>query len=367
MSHLTIGVEEEFHLADPVTRKTSGTSDQVMDEVRSGSVLAGQLETELHLSMIETCTTICDSLGEVRTELGRLRGDLVDTAERAGQLLASAGTLPVLGTSSPDVVRNERYVQIESLHGGIVGEMSTCGTHVHVAVPDRAAGVQVMNRVRRWLPALLALSAGSPFWDGRDTGFASYRTVLWGRWPSATMPEPFDDVAQYDAVIEAMIESGAILDVGQVYWDVRLSADHPTIEFRVADAALTLDDAVLQAGLCRALVQTALVETEAGDPVPSYRPELLRAAKWRAARYGISDNLLDLDARTQVPAATELESLVRHVTPALEDTGDLVAVQELTDTVLSRGDSASLQRAVHAERRRWTDVVDMVAARTRGI
>lgn len=362
----TVGIEEEFHLVDPVTRRTVGAAEEVAATLADhhGHV-APQVELELHLSMIETVSEVCRTLTEIRRQITTLRARLVRAATAEGQTLAAAGTLPLLGTREPDVVRTDRYIQIADLHAGIVNEMTTCGTHVHVGFEDRDLAVAVMNRLRRWLPALLALSAGSPFWDRRDTGFASYRTVLWGRWPSATLPEPFTSAAQYDAVVAAMIDSGAVLDAGQIYWDLRLSREHPTLEFRIADVSLTVDDAVLQAGLCRALAWTARRAVEAESPEPTYRPELLRAAKWRAARYGLADCLLDLDARQPVPAATELATLLAHCRAALEDSGDYEEVSDLLAGVLVRGDSAALQRRAHRRRGRLEDVVDMVAAATR--
>jgi carboxylate-amine ligase len=362
----TVGIEEEFQLVDPATRRTGDGAEEIAAAVENrGREVAAQVEREIHMSMIETASKPCETLVEIRQQVMALRTELLLAAAEQGQTLAAAGTLPLLGTHDPQVVRTDRYIQIADLHAGIVNEMSTCGTHVHVGFDDRDLAVAVMNRLRRWLPALLALSAGSPFWDGRDTGFASYRTVLWGRWPSATLPEPFESAAQYDAIVEAMITSGAVLDKGQIYWDLRLSVENPTLEFRIADVGLTVDDAVLQAGLCRALAWTERRAVEAGEPERFYRPELLRAAKWRAARYGLSDQLLDLDERTQVPAATELATLIEHVRPALEDSGDYEEIGTLVKQVLTRGNSASLQRQAYGRRGRLEDVVDMVAAATR--
>jgi carboxylate-amine ligase len=361
----TIGVEEEFHVVDPVTRRIVPRAPEVLGRIDPlGGLNGAQFQSEIHRTMVETCTTICTELSQAAAQLQALRDTLKGTASEQGLRIAAAGSLPIRATVDTLEDSDDRYNRISELHGEIVAAMSTCGTHVHIGVDDRDQAVQVMNRVRRWLPALLALSASSPFWDGHDTGYASYRTIVWGRWPSAHIPEPFIDAAQHDAVVSALIDSGAILDRGQIYWDVRLSAAHPTLEFRVADVPMTVDETILQAGLCRALVQTALHQIEARDEESQYRPELLRAAKWRAARYGMDDRLLDLDALRLVPAREEVMGLLTHVADALAQSGDTDLVTTLMERTLRDGTGAARQRAQFLVAGSAESVVDMVVDAT---
>lgn len=365
MSTATIGVEEEFHVVDPVTRRIVPNAREVLGTIAPLNGMSGaQFQSEIHRTMVETCTTVCTDLPKAAAQLQALRDTLKGAAAEQGLRIAAAGSLPMRATVDTLEDSDDRYSQISELHGEIVAAMSTCGTHVHVGVADRDVAVQVMNRVRRWLPALLALSASSPFWDGHDTGYASYRTIIWGRWPSANIPEPFTDAAQHDAVIEALIDSGAILDRGQIYWDVRLSAAHPTLEFRIADVPMTVNETILQAGLCRALVQTALHQIDSRDAESQYRPELLRAAKWRAARYGMADRLLDLDARRLVPAREEAMGLLAHVTDALAESGDTELVTTLMEGTLRDGTGAARQRTEFRVSKSPEAVVDMVIEAT---
>jgi carboxylate-amine ligase len=248
-------------------------------------------------------------------------------------------------------------------YGLVAGDQLTCGAHVHVAVGSRAEAVAVIDRVRPWLAVLLALSANSPFWSGADTGYASYRSISWGRWPTAGPTARFGDETSYDRIVDELIASGAALDRGMIYFDVRVSARYPTVEFRVADVGQEIADSVLLAGLCRALVSTASSAGDDTDPPLA----LLRAAAWRAARYGLADELVDvLDARLR-PAVDLLDRLLDALTPALRESGEETVIRNGIEQVVRRGTGAELQRADLARRGRPSDVVSAAAARTAAV
>ena len=243
--------------------------------------------------------------------------------------------------------------------GLTVSDELTCGCHVHVGVDSDEEGVAALDRIRPWLAPLLALSTNSPFWQGVDSGYASYRSQVWLRWPSAGPTGLHHSPEGYREVVRTMLDSGTVLDEGMVYFDARLSRQHPTLEVRVADVCLDADDAVLVAALARGLVQTAADEWRAGTAPDPVRTEVLRLAAWRAGRTGIEDDLLDPATWRPAPAPAVLEQLVTHVTPALEDAGDLDTVRELLATVLARGTGAQRQRAMHA---RGADLAEVVRA-----
>lgn len=211
---------------------------------------------------------------------------------------------------------------------------------------DREAAVAALPVVGAWLPVLLALSASSPYFDGADTGYASYRSVLWSRWPSAGPVLAFASAAEYDETVAAMVASGTVADLGMVYFDVRPSARYPTLEVRVCDAVPLLDDALTLAGLSRALVVTALRSvTGAGPAFTPPRPELVRAARWRAARSGLSGVLVDPRGSTARPAREVVAGLLDHVRPALDELGDWALVSAGVEAILRRGTSAERQLA----------------------
>ena len=228
--------------------------------------------------------------------------------------------------------------------GLTVSEELTCGCHVHVGIDSEDEGVGALDRIRPWLAPLLALTANSPFWQGADSGYASYRSQVWQRWPSAGAYAPFGSPDAYRDTVQTMIDTDTVLDSGMVYFDARLSAQHPTLEIRVADVCLDVDDAVLLAALARALVETAVRAWRAGTPADPVRLELLRLATWRAGRSGCDGVLLDPCSWQPAPATDVLGRLVTHLTPALDDAGDLAEVRERLAEVLRRGTGARAQR-----------------------
>ncbi|MFE6171616.1 glutamate--cysteine ligase [Streptomyces sp. NPDC056464] len=345
----TLGVEEEYLLLDPVTGLPVPLADKVRTAAGLGpSVTAQEVQSELLQAQVEVATPVCGTLEEAAGHLQRLRHAVAAAAERHGCRLAACGTSPLRHGRPEAVTDKARYRAMRTQAPQLVAEQLVNGMHVHVAVPGREEGVQVMNRLRVWLPALTAMSANSPLWDGHDTGFASWRTVVFSRWPVSGTPPYFHDVADYDRRVQRLVKSRLISDPGQLYWQIRLSAQYPTIEVRCLDVQLRVDDAVMLAGLVRALVNTELEAVAADTPAPDWAPELLGAALWHAARHGLGDTLHDLDGNAH-PAGDVLYQLLRHATPALEASGDTRRVAALVDRLLQDGTGADRQRAALAD------------------
>jgi carboxylate-amine ligase len=309
-------------------------------------------------------TPVCFTLGEVRDAIRRSRRALIEAAEGEGLRLAAGGTHPFSHWRDQRPTDKPRYRNLDEDYQQVFREQVVFGCHVHVGIADPEAAIQTMNHVRPWLPALLALSGNSPFWLGLDTGYASYRTQVWDRWPTAGLPEVFADRATYDALVEALEATGSLRDATKLYWDVRPSARQPTLEFRGADVCLDADEAVMIAGLARALAFTGHAAAVRGDPVPEPRPELLRAAKWRAARSGLDGDLVDVVGARALPAAELLEVLLAAVRPGLEAAGDLEEVTALVRATLARGTGATRQRAALRRTGRMEAVVDLVVEET---
>ncbi|NMI01578.1 glutamate--cysteine ligase [Pseudonocardia acidicola] len=357
MSVRTVGVEEEFLLIDPVSGRPRAVGGAVLRIAEADDGTETELTGELHREQLETATVPCNSLDELGRELRRARAEAAEAARAVGVELVALATSPlaVEPTLSPSV----RYREMRERFGLTVDEELTCGCHVHVAVDSDAEGVTALDGIRPWLAPLLALSANSPFWQGTASGYASFRSQVWSRWPSAGPNEPFGSPAGYRATVEAILGSNTVLDEGMLYFDARLSRLHPTVEIRVADVCLDPDDAVLVAALTRALVETAI---RADGPPPPVRTEVLRLASWRAGRSGIDGELLAPRTWRPAPAAEVLGRLVDHVRPALEDAGDLGTVRELLDAVLRRGTGATRQRTVLTQKGELRAVVaDAVA------
>jgi glutamate---cysteine ligase / carboxylate-amine ligase len=342
----SVGVEEELLLLDCSSGTAVPLGVQVVD--RATSVRPEQpVEHEFKQEQVETSSDPCEQLDQLRAELGKRRAVARESARAHGVDIAAIATNP--GKLRPHATPDQRYLRMVAEFGLLAQEQLTCGQHIHVSVASRAEGVAVLDRIRIWLPVLLALSANSPYWQEQDTGYASFRSVLWGRWPSAGPTELFGTEAGYDAAVRSQLATGAALDDGMIYFDARLSARFPTVEIRVADVCTDLRDAVLLAGLARALVDEADRQASDGEPpVPAGIP-LLRAASWRAARWGIGGDLVHPLTGRLEPAWQVIGELVERITPQLRRNGDLAEVTAGLHRIRQAGTGADRQRAAYAE------------------
>jgi carboxylate-amine ligase len=377
----TVGVEEELLVVNeagvPVpwspqaldVAARRGDGETVEEHDRAGQAggdeeSAAHLVPELKAQQIELGTEVCSTLTEVAAQLRHWRSRADEAAASVGARVAALATSPV--PVDPIATEGERYTAMHEAFGLTAGEMLTCGCHVHVSVENDAEGIAVLDRIRIWLPVLTALSANSPFWQGTDSGYASFRSQAWQRWPSAGPNDPFGSVEAYDRLVDDVLASGTVLDDGMLYFDARLSATWPTVEIRVADVLLRVEDAVTLAGLTRGLVETAAREAHDGTPVPAVRSELLRLAAWRAGRSGLSGNLVDPRTGRPAPAADVLAALLEHIHPALAEAGDLDRVTDGVTELLRRGTGADLQRRILQETGDLRAVVRTAVAVTGG-
>ena len=326
--------------------------------------MGASVAPELYLSQIEIGTAVCRTLADARAELVRLRREVIAAAEREGSRIAAAATHPFSHWEDQRITPENRYLGIAEDYQQLAREQLIFGCHTHVGISAREMAIAIMNRARAWLAPLLALAANSPFWLGVDTGYASFRTEIWRRWPMAGTPHPFASRAEYDDLVETLVATGSITDATKIYWDLRPSARFETLEFRVADVCLTIDEAVMVAGLARALARTCHDQEAQGKPWRPARPELLRAAKWRAARYGLDAELIEVEARRAVPARELIETFLKFLRPTLETYGEWDEIASLVQQTMRDGNGAARQRAAFARAERFEDVVDYVIAET---
>lgn len=339
----TVGVEEEFHLVDPATFALAPSPGLAAAAVRHE--FGERVHPEITTTQLETTTGICRSLGELRAELATARAQARAAAAGAGVLLLAASTHPFARWREQVITPDPRYEAMVDRWAALALRQDIAGCHVHVGVPDVGTAVAVLDRARPYLPLPLAMTGSSPFHDGADTGYESYRTLWWGRWPHTGVPEPLGTAAGYREVVAGLIAAGVVGDASHLYWDVRPSSHLPTIEFRMADVCTELDDVVLHAALVRSLVRVLAARGEREEPVPHPRRELLRAARWRAARDGIGGQLFDPLAGTLVDARTAVEALLAELADDLADRGEEGEVRNLVQQLFGRGTSAARQRS----------------------
>ena len=358
----TIGVEEEYQIVSRETRELRPRALSILPGAREA--VGESVTPELYLSQIEIGTSVCATLAEARDELTHLRREIITAAGRDGHFIAAAGTHPFSHWEDQTLTPRQRYRGIAEEYEQLAREQLIFGCHVHVGINDREAAIHVMNRARLCLAPLLALAANSPYWLGWDTGYASFRTEIWRRWPMSGTPQVFASRAEYDRLVETLVATGSVSDGTKIYWDVRPSARFETLEYRVTDVCLTIDEAVMIAGLVCALTRTAYAHYMRGEPLTQVRPEVLRAAKWRAARYGLDAELIDVTEGRAAPAAEVVEKLLTYLRPALEEDGNWEEVAALTRYTLARGNGATRQRQAYARAENFEAVVDLIVSET---
>ena len=351
----TFGVEEELLIVDPETGMPLALAELMLpslvperpdagaaDPARQPVHVETDFSYELKLEQIETQTRPCREHGELLRQLQHGRTPADKAARIHGGRVAALATSPQ--GAATHLTPKQRYQTMQERFGLTVRSQLTCGLHVHTFVESPEEGVAVMDRIRDKLAVLIALSANSPYWNGAETGFESYRSQAWNRWPGSGPTMIFGSLPVYRRVVSRMVESGVLMDEGMIYFDSRLCRHHPTVEVRVADVCLRAEDAALIAVLVRALVESASREWNDGvDPVP-VPTLLLRMAAWQASNFGLRGQLLDFGTFTPAPAAAVVQALVDFVAPVLEEQGELELVRAGVARILAEGTGSQLQR-----------------------
>ncbi|HUI73917.1 MAG TPA: carboxylate-amine ligase [Candidatus Acidoferrum sp.] len=364
MAHrFTIGVEEEFQIIDPVTCELRS---HVMQLVSSASPdILDQVKQEMHQSIVETGTRICENVGELRIEMHRTRGELVAAAERAGLQVAAAGTHPFSSWIDQVISPGERYQNIVEELQQLARSLLIFGMHIHVAMPDKQTTIDLMNMVRYFLPHLLALSTSSPFWMGRNTGLKSFRTTVFRRFPRTGVPEQFESWSEYENFVNLLVRLNCIDNGKKIWWDVRPHPAFGTLEFRMCDVTTKIEEAVAIAALTQAIVVKLHRLYTHNQSWRIYRRALIEENKWRAARYGIEGKMVDFGKEAEVPMRSLIPELLELVDDVVDDLGSRSAV-EYIQTILHEGTSAERQLRVFEQTGDLNAVVRHLVAETRG-
>ncbi|PYI38639.1 hypothetical protein CVS30_08720 [Arthrobacter psychrolactophilus] len=338
---LTFGIEEEFVLLDRSTLVPVPIAADIQRALANFNFGRTVVQSEFLRCQLEYSSPVLMHFDEAAQALWDFRSAVAQCADEYGVVVAGVGT-SFRNPAQAMVTEEGRYIAIAESIGILASEHYINGLHIHVGVPGREAGVVSLNYLRQWLPTLLAMSANSPFWCGQDTGFSSWRAIQYRRWSSAGCPPEFIDAIDYEKRILALIGLGVTPDKGSISWSARLSARHPTVEIRVADAQLDPSTTLLLALIVRALVLASMTQSETVPPDPA--PELLDAGLWHAARYGLSAQLVHPLHHRLVPASEAVQSLLDAAHLALEVLGDLAIVTALAEQLLLVGTGADRQR-----------------------
>lgn len=364
MAHrFTIGVEEEFQIIDPETLELRSHVVQLIKEAASRG-LGDELKQEMHQSIVETGTKICENVSELRLEMHRTRSKLVSVAESTGLQVAAAGTHPFSSWIDQVISPGERYQNIVEEMGQLARSLLIFGMHIHVAMPDRQTTIDIMNMVRYFVPHLLALSTSSPFWMGRNTGLKSFRTTVFRRFPRTGVPEQFDSWSAYENFVNLLIKLNCIDNGKKIWWDVRPHPTYGTLEFRMFDTATKVEEAVAIAALTQAIVVKLHRLYTGNMGWRMYHRALIEENKWRAARYGIEGKMIDFGKEEEVPMRSLIPELLELVDDVVDDLGSRGAI-EYIHTILNEGTSAERQLRVFQQTGDLKNVVKHLVAETR--
>lgn len=358
----TLGVEEEFQLIDPTTGELRSHIAELLalatDRQRE------RMKPELHQSIIEIATGICRNIAEVREQVTEVRADIISLAAKSGMWVGAAGTHPFSHWLDQLITPSERYGQIVTELQEVARGNLVFGLHVHVGIEDRELAIQIMNDARYFLPHLLALSTNSPFWVGRNTGFKSFRTRVFGRFPRTDIPELFETASDFDEYVRILVKTGSIDNGRMIWWDVRPHPVYSTIEFRVCDVPMRADESIALAALIQALCAKLYKLRTMNLGWRRYRRAFIAENKWRATRYGIESKLIDFGKEEEVPfkdLAGELLEFVDDVVDELDSRREL----ETIGWILENGSGADRQlRAWNESNGDLQKVVDLICRET---
>ncbi|HYO16854.1 MAG TPA: carboxylate-amine ligase [Thermoanaerobaculia bacterium] len=356
----TLGIEEEFQLIDPETRDLRS---HVLHLLADEHTLQDQLKPELHQSVIEVGTNICRDIKEARREVLRLRSDLARLARKYGLTIAAAGTHPFAHWQDQEITPNQRYKEIVEDLQQIARANLIFGLHVHVGIADRELAIHIMNAARYFLPHIFALSTNSPFWQGRNTGFKSYRSKIFDRFPRTGIPDHFTSLSEYDNYIKLLIKTRCIDNAKKVWWDIRMHPFFDTLEFRICDVPMRVDETIALAALIQAVTVKLhkLIKQNLGFRL--YRRILLNENKWRAARHGISGKLIDFGKQEEVDCVALIHELLSFIDDVVDELGSREEV-EFIHQILKMGTGADRQLAAWNAAKDTRAVVDKIVEET---
>jgi carboxylate-amine ligase len=357
---LTIGIEEEFQIVDG-EGELKAHIDTLLESARP--LFGEDVKAEMMQSVVEIGTQICSNVSEARQELYRLRGGLATLLAADGLRLASAGTHPFSHWKDQKITEVERYKMLEEEMQDLIRELLIFGMHIHVGIADPEVRVEVMNEARYFLPHLLALSTSSPFWLGRATGLRSYRSVIWSRFPRSGVPPELVSYGELQSYVELLVRTGCIDSPKKVWWDLRAHHLYPTLEFRICDAATTVEEALCLAAFTQSVCAKLLRLRRRNLGFRRYSSHLIAENKWRAMRHGVAGSLIDFGRQAEVPFSDLVDELLEFIDDVVDELGCRDEASYAA-TIVANGTSADRQLRVFEATGSLTAVLDSIAAET---
>jgi len=358
---LTVGIEEEYQIIDPVTRDLTPGFDAL---VTSDDATAADVKAELHQCQVEIGTRPCSNIAELREDLVKLRGLVIKAAGQHGLTIASAGTHPFSNWMNQEMTPKERYLGVKAELQDLAHRLLIFGTHVHVGIEDPEFRIDCLNAARYILPHILCLSTSSPFWFGRNTGLHSYRSIVFKNFPRTGVPRIMNGWSDYADLVDTLMRTRSIPDGSKIWWDVRPHHVYPTLEFRVCDVNTRVDEAVCIAAMLQAVVAKMWKLRRDNMTFRVYASDLIEENKWRAVRYGLGGKLIDFGKKEELPASVLIRELIEwFLDDVLDELGTRKEV-EYAYRIMEEGSSAQRQLATYARTGDLRAVVDQLIRET---
>ncbi len=356
-----IGIEEEYQIIDPNTRELRSYITQLL-EAGKVTLFENEMKPELHQSIVEVGTKVCHTPAEARDELKRLRGGIMELAEKNGLKIAAAGTHPFSSWLDQDITPLERYLGVRHDMAELAQQLLIFGTHVHIGIEDPEFLIDAMNVVRYFVPHVMCLANSSPFWMGRETGLMSYRSIVFRNFPRTGIPPEFASRAAFDRFLDTLVRTHCIPDGSKIWWDVRPNAKYPTLEFRICDVCTRVDEAICIAAIFQAIIYKLWKLRRDNMTFRVYSSAMIEENKWRAVRYGLDGKLIDFGKGEEFPARELIHELVEwFIGDVLDELGSRKEV-EYAYRILEEGASADRQLATYRRTGDLKTVVDQVIA-----
>lgn len=357
----TLGIEEEYQIIDPETRELRSYITQILEEGQF--TLREQLKPEMMQSVVEVGTHVCRTAEEARVEIVRLRGAIASLAAKQGLTIAAAGTHPFSSWETQEIYPHERYYGVVNEMQDAARQLLIFGMHVHVGMPDLDLGIQIQNVARYFLPHLLLLSTSSPFWMGRQTGFKSYRSLIFQNFPRTGIPSEYHSLSEFQSYVDMLIKTRSIDNGKKIWWDIRPHPVFGTIEVRICDLCTKVDEAIAVAALVQAIFVKIYKLFTSNMTFRLYRRASINENKWRAVRYGLNGDLIDFGKQQSIPARELLAELVEFVDDVVDDLGSRSAI-DYVHRILEEGTSADRQIATYERTGDLKAVVDQLVRET---
>ena len=359
----TIGIEEEYQTIDPETRDLRS---HIHSEIiaKGKRIMEERIKAEMHQSVVEVGTGVCKNIKEARRDIRKLRHDMINLARENGLLLAAAATHPFADWRAQEIYPDERYLKVVEDLQLVARTNLVFGLHVHIGIQDRETTVHLMNQARYFLPHLLALSANSPFWLGTKTGLKSYRCKVFDKFPRTNIPDTFSSFSEFENFVNLLIKTNCIDNAKKIWWDIRPHPFFNTLEFRVCDIPMRLDETIALAALIQATIAKLYKLHSRNQGFRIYGRSLLMENKWRAARYGLDGSLIDFGKETEVSERELIAEYLEFVDDVLDELDSRHEVNYIHE-ILKSGNGAERQLKAFEETGDLKRVVDYIVEETK--